>query len=56
MVRMVYYEWPASQICLECVNKTSDVLEDSAALCGINCSSNNGTTCPMFEQSPDIEE
>lgn len=56
MEQFTYYQWPFSQICLDCVNKTEEILDGSAALCSVNCEDNNGCNCPCFEQAEEEEE
>ena len=45
---MVLYEWPYSQICLECVHKQPGIMEESAALCSEACEENDGRVCSSF--------
>ena len=45
----VMYEWPESQICMECPHSEfvmSDRLNNSNYLCMIGCDENDGINCP----------
>lgn len=53
---VVVYEWPSSQLCLSCVHKTNDILDDSAAICSINATENDGVECDSFEENKDEDE
>ena len=49
------YEWPQSQICMECSNRVDVILDDSSALCEVGCTKNDGVNCPMFQQLDEDE-
>jgi len=45
----VMYEWPESQICMDCPHGEfvmSDKLDNSNYLCMIGCDKNSGISCP----------
>ena len=56
MTEVVIYEWPTSQLCLECIHGSwanIDMGEEhvlDVALCYAACKDNDGTHCPQFEQ------
>jgi hypothetical protein len=56
---VIIYEWPSSQICMDCKfgefidSKTFDA---SCYLCWKCCKKNDGVYCPLREESPNREE
>jgi len=65
--QVVLYEWPASQICLECTNgfgimhyPDSNALGDTPALCLVNYKFNGGSfkdgKCVKFDQRKEEDD
>lgn len=50
---VILYSWPYSQLCLSCSNKIPYILDDSAALCGVNCVESDGVECPEYREADD---
>jgi hypothetical protein len=48
MVYATVYEWPYSQICMDCAHKRPDILDNSAVICTRAETRNDGVTCPSF--------
>jgi len=48
---LIVYEWPWSQICMECGNSDfiqgADNFQNSCYVCNAKCRDNNGSICPM---------
>lgn len=54
----VMYEWPESQICMECPHGEfvmSDRLDNSNYLCMVGCDENDGVNCPKLPPKSMIE-
>lgn len=54
----VMYEWPESQICMDCPHGEfvmSDKLDNSNYLCMIGCDENDGMNCPKLPPRSMIE-
>ena len=54
----VMYEWPESQICMECPHGEfvmSDRLSNSNYLCMIGCDENDGINCPKSPKESPIK-
>lgn len=59
MNKPVMYEWPESQICMDCQHSEfimSDKLNNSNYLCMEGCDNNDGVVCPEFEQKSGVKE
>lgn len=54
MAQTIIYEWPDSQLCMECKHGRFALLPDSKYgsdyICDVGCKDNNGNSCPKFEQ------
>ena len=50
MIYATIYEWPQSQICMECRHRQwlSDILYGSEVICLLAETRNDGVTCPSF--------
>ena len=49
--KVVMYEWPDSQICMECQHGNFFEFDESLNsdyLCMVACEENDGVYCPMF--------
>ena len=58
MSKPVMYEWPESQICMECPHSEfvmSDRLNNSNHLCMIGCDKNDGINCPKLPPKSPIK-
>lgn len=44
------YSWPESQLCMDCINSSEEILAESAKRCIINCKENDGVNCPFFSE------
>lgn len=49
----VIYEWPASQICMDCKHSLNAILPNSMKICSCHCKDNDGVKCPLFEPNDD---
>ena len=59
MAKPVMYEWPESQICMDCKNGEfimSDKLVNSNYLCMVGCNKNDGVNCSKLEPKPGEDE
>jgi hypothetical protein len=59
MAKPAMYEWPESQMCMECEHGEfvcSDTLVNSDYLCMVGCNKNDGVNCPKFSQSEEEPE
>lgn len=58
MSKPVMYEWPESQICMDCKHGEfvmSDTLVNSNHLCMVGCSKNDGVNCTKLKPEPEKE-
>jgi len=55
--QVVLYEWPDSQICMDCVHGDFvNFVESSRSsdyICTVNCEENDGVNCPEFKPRED---
>ena len=59
MGKPAMYEWPESQICMDCKNGEfvmSDTLTNSNYLCMVGCGKNDGVNCPRFSPGKEDEQ
>lgn len=50
---LVVYDWPQSQICMECKHSRflADEFATAAYECQVSCRFNDGVRCPLKEES-----
>jgi hypothetical protein len=57
-IEVIVYEWPYSQVCIDCTHGTfimSDNLGPSAYICDIGSLKNKGTECPDMVEKETTE-
>lgn len=50
MKKVIVYQWPMSQLCMDCKNSSEEILDNSAKICEVACSDSDGVSCPEFEE------
>jgi len=47
------YEWPNSQLCMDCKNKDPEIYPNSSVACLINWPNSDGVFCEKFDAIDD---
>lgn len=56
MSHKIIYEWPYSQLCMDCKNKDSEIYPDSSVSCSIKWLDSDGVFCEKFEPIDDEDD